>query len=303
MSGGQSFAPIDSNQLTPEERLSALEQRLPVLIERLQRYDKLLDESEQLRQRCESLESSIGKLANLNESNQKAIADNFQRHEKRHAELDSTVRSQGYQIYAHDKQFSDIKLDQNTYLDVINDLRLDGKVRHENLLALTAPKEDFDHLCVTVSAHADSFVNSLKDQRRKHEELSFQVKVNNEDIKKFEERVEVLVDSIKEHCQMMDTQLRAANEGQVKVGQIIQDKLDAADARLNKNVKDYISGFFNTLETPEKIRDELSHQLQQVSLDGSNAVLRATNCEKHMTILERKIENIYLLLKKHELSQ
>ena len=49
--------------------------------------------------------------------------------------------------------------------------------------------------------------------------------------------------------------------------------------------------------------NEILKSCELTKLDGTNAVLRATNNEKHVQLLQKQIENIYLLLKKHELSQ
>jgi len=52
----------------------------------------------------------------------------------------------------------------------------------------------------------------------------------------------------------------------------------------------------------EALRDEIKHELELTSLNGQTAVLKSGNGEKQIQLLEKKVENINLLLKKYELS-
>ena len=52
-----------------------------------------------------------------------------------------------------------------------------------------------------------------------------------------------------------------------------------------------------------EIKKHLEEKIDVVSLDGSNALLRSSNCEKHLNLIEKKIECIMLLIKKIDLNQ
>lgn len=61
------------------------------------------------------------------------------------------------------------------------------------------------------------------------------------------------------------------------------------------------------IEKKEKIEQtelgKIYSKIELASLDSSNAVLKSNNSAQQITLLEKKIENIFLLLKKHELTQ
>lgn len=51
-----------------------------------------------------------------------------------------------------------------------------------------------------------------------------------------------------------------------------------------------------------QLKDELHKRIDFVELNGQNGVLRSTNNEKQLMLLERKIENLYQLIKRIDLS-
>lgn len=79
-----------------------------------------------------------------------------------------------------------------------------------------------------------------------------------------------------------------------------------AKAILDKHVKDMealrddLKGSPNALES---VKQDILQQIESASLDASNAVIKAANVDSQQKIIERKIENIQLLLKKYELAK
>jgi chromosome segregation ATPase len=51
------------------------------------------------------------------------------------------------------------------------------------------------------------------------------------------------------------------------------------------------------------ITNEVAGQIEGISLDAKNAVLKSNNTEMQLKLIDKKLENVLLLLKKHELSQ
>ena len=81
-------------------------------------------------------------------------------------------------------------------------------------------------------------------------------------------------------------------------GLIDRLKLDL-DAKL-KAQKEEILAIPSEIPNLRKVMDQ---KIELVELNGQNAVLRSSNNEKQIMLTERKIENIYQLLKKHEISK
>lgn len=50
------------------------------------------------------------------------------------------------------------------------------------------------------------------------------------------------------------------------------------------------------------LKKELLEKVDLIAMDGSNSLLRSTNNEKQIMLIEKKIENLYLMLKKIDLN-
>lgn len=52
-----------------------------------------------------------------------------------------------------------------------------------------------------------------------------------------------------------------------------------------------------------ELKKQLEDKLEMVALNGTNSVLRSTNNEKQIALIEKKIEQVFLLIKQMELSK
>lgn len=74
------------------------------------------------------------------------------------------------------------------------------------------------------------------------------------------------------------------------------DSLNAKHDAFISEIKSIPSG------VPE-LKKDIESKLEAIALDGTNAILRSSNCEKHLNLVEKKIESILLLIKKIDLNQ
>ena len=79
----------------------------------------------------------------------------------------------------------------------------------------------------------------------------------------------------------------------------IKNKIDAKERNLKKELHDSIEA----LPTPERvdlnlIKESVRQDIEHFSLDAKNAYLKSNYNENRITILEKKIEQIYLMLQK-----
>lgn len=79
----------------------------------------------------------------------------------------------------------------------------------------------------------------------------------------------------------------------------VKNVLSQADSKIREVVK----MIDDSPNTAEAVKKELSHMLDSVSLDGKNALLTAKNTAQQALLLEKKIENLYLLLKQYDLNK
>ena len=118
----------------------------------------------------------------------------------------------------------------------------------------------------------------------------------------------------------MQLQLSGRNVLQNDITSIKQkmDELNQEMIRFKSEIREYISQSIDQIEKKNlqfiqevksipseasEIKKQLEEKIDVISLDGSNALLRSSNCEKHLNLIEKKIECIMLLIKKIDLTQ
>ena len=118
----------------------------------------------------------------------------------------------------------------------------------------------------------------------------------------------------------MQLQLSGRNVLQNDITSIKQkmDELNQEMIRFKSEIREYISQSIDQIEKKNlqfiqevksipseasEIKKQLEEKIDVISLDGSNALLRSSNCEKHLNLIEKKIECIMLLIKKIDLNQ
>ncbi len=79
----------------------------------------------------------------------------------------------------------------------------------------------------------------------------------------------------------------------------IQNLRSHFDSKLNAQREEVLN---RPSDIPD-LRKEFDKKLELVELNGQNSILRSSNNEKQILLVERKIENIYQLIKKIELSK
>ena len=112
------------------------------------------------------------------------------------------------------------------------------------------------------------------------------------DTKTFNEKISRLEDSI--------LQLRRERESVRNDFKALIDRLTADFENKLKAQKEEILAIPSEVPNLRKVMDQ---KLELVELNGQNSVLRSANNEKQIMLVERKIENIYQLIKKFELAK
>lgn len=77
--------------------------------------------------------------------------------------------------------------------------------------------------------------------------------------------------------------------------------LEAIEQKLDKKLSDAIKDISSRPSEFVQVKKSFDERLEVVAMDGSNAILRTTNCEKQLHLIEKKIEQIFLLIKKFDL--
>lgn len=197
-----------------------------------------------------------------------------------------------------------------------NDFKTDVYQRFQKLEYLCKSLEaDMDHLAAlhqeqqVESVHAihdfsDNMLDSIKGFRKTLDEIqkeNKQISDNNISILKYVESNYVTrKEYTKDYIDDVDNTVRTKHE----LASIRNEMI----ALLAKQKHEFDSKFAELLQKdtskPDPIPDlkkYFEEKLELVTLNGQNSVLRSTNNEKHLHLIDKKLENIYQLIKQLQL--
>ena len=72
---------------------------------------------------------------------------------------------------------------------------------------------------------------------------------------------------------------------------------------MDKKVANLAKDFDSNPLSAESVKAALFKEIEALALDGKNAYLKSNNCATQLALLEKKLENLNLLIKKHELTK
>jgi chromosome segregation ATPase len=298
MSDGRSFSK-DNIELTLDERLAELERKIPIYMDRIKSYDILFDKFQRTHETVLALQSHLKYTSDRIEDLKKEQQQQLDKISSRQDTIvDTFNRLSAYaesQKINNEMSLKNIVEKQNSHTDVLSSL----KKKMEEDASKYSLKNDLE---------------SLK---------TLQSKINNiskDQVDSVTEKVVQSMNAITEHAKSIKDTLDMSSAHQTLLSEIAKNIQSLSIGR-NMDTKQINETFsYMRKEFAESIEDlrkqipakspeidskynEILKSCELTKLDGTNAVLRATNNEKHVQLLQKQIENIYLLLKKHELSQ
>lgn len=173
------------------------------------------------------------------------------------------------------------------------------KKKHNEALSMFVPKNEYvssiqsiNNVFTKLSHDLDKVCANLKKFDSDLSVLNGKLSTQNSSLQSFSEEIGVSKKASQKNQE----------ESEYKIGRLedyLKHQVKSLEEALNKKVNDFIS----RPSELKGIRDELLNKIANSSMDSQNANLRSTNTDKQLQLQERKIENIYLLLKKYELTK
>lgn len=300
MSDCRKFSSTDAN-LSPEDRLSELERKFLTILERIKAYDEVLDKFKTLTEKFNQVQRNIQEVQT---DQTKTSQDMVSFHDSLSFRLD---RSNKY-IEDHERkceeQFHDLKELYVTRLaDLTNIKKQQEKFEekaNKTFESLATKKEIEVFKDESTEAH-----KNLNDQFVESNEIVNYVSESYNDLKTLHEE-----QSDKIHC-INNLILNFVSERKIKNNEW-ETKFNRMVAIIEtyatkKDIESAVKTLRNDLEgspsSLEATKAEIIKKFEIASLDASNSVLKANNCVKQIELIERKIENLSLIVKKHELSK
>ena len=98
-------------------------------------------------------------------------------------------------------------------------------------------------------------------------------------------------------------ELANLHDQHVSLSKEMHSNIQAQDNTHDKNLKALKQEILSTPSGIPELKKSLDQKLDIAELNGQNAILRSSNNERHILLLEKKIENIYQLIKKLDLDK
>lgn len=199
-----------------------------------------------------------------------------------------------------------------------NDFKTDVYQRFQKLEYFCKSLEaDMDHLAALHQEHqvesihaihdfSDNMLDSIKGFRKTLDEVQNEIKTlsdkNISIIKYVESNYVPQTDYTKDYIADIDTHVKLKAE--------IANNRNEMVALLAKQKNEFESKIAEILQKQTSKSDPIpelkqyfEEKLELVTLNGQNSVLRSTNNEKHLHLIDKKLENIYQLIKQLQLQE
>lgn len=289
--------------VSDEQRLNEVENKFSVILERIQAYDKVLDEFKEIKNQLASLKQLHHELS---ESLRKF--DSF--HSTQYLGLNSLLISLTKRIDKEekDKKCLEEKINSNkqtcnaSLSELTNSLE-ESKANFNKMKAQFCLISDLNNLEKKIIVKEETFISILKSHETDHDNLHLKVGIAINKISDIEKKLSSAnLESIQSNV----------NEALKKNKDEIETSLVHCLSRVTNNLienKDHIEKqMANTrdilLGTPsgiENVKKDIMNKLEMTALEASNATIKTGNTQKKIDLLEKKIEMVLLLLQKNDI--
>lgn len=118
---------------------------------------------------------------------------------------------------------------------------------------------------------------------------------------KLRREIELMEENVHNEIVQSD-QVRNEQYGKIAACQAaIKAELESLSASYEKKLIKIQQDFNNRLDGLIEFKKQVDDKMDLVALNGTNSTLRSSNNERHLQLIEKKIENIYQLIKELQL--
>lgn len=299
MSDGKKFTKTNVN-LSPEDRLAVVERNYAVILERIQSYDQILVEFSNINSDIQSAKQTLSKTD---------------------AQLAATAAVIKEKLDSLYTRINDIKKNQDLIISSLADQRVIQSQTSEHLKNVNdALQHDIDVLHandrqkqIQLTDHEKSLLvleKSLSDLKKSVDSHSGRLHVAGFEHTMLKSTTDNAVSSLKEQVNHLLTSFQEmpqfnewATKIYIKVCNEINDKQKAFYQELDKRSQQLQEKLASDPYTAESVKKILKSEMETLAMDGKNAYLKASNAAQQIQLLEKKVENVNLILKKYELSK
>jgi hypothetical protein len=299
MSDGKKFVKSDVN-FTPEQRIDELERKYNVIQERIQKYNQVLVEFANInsdlnahKKRIDSLEIELESWISHSKQVMNEIIATLGQQSKNNGLVVNTLEEQKN---AHQKLSHYVQ-------ECFGTLSRSGellKIQVHNVEIEHIKTRDFatglEKSLLELNKFASNQSERVDDLSVNHVTLKTQTELS---IVNCKSKIEQLLSSFREMPEFNEW----ATKIYIKVCNEINDKQKAFYFELDKRSQQLKEQLASDPYTAESVKTILKSEMDKLAMDGKNAYLKAANAAQQIQLLEKKVENINLILKKYELNK
>lgn len=298
MSDGKKFGA--KSLASAEQRLEDVEKNFDVIRERIQAYDAVLSEFQALkaelksnRKAVESFISSAGSVLDELRSKIDTYSAQFQ---ILHSKVDSNAKS----LDDHKSYVAKFVSNTNKIVSDFNEVVSQIKNKMESLYEESKKIHDSIELqrsaISTLSSSQDSYKKSIDNLLTDHIKFKDATEASQAAAAKDQAKLAKAIASLPSLQEW-------ANNLYGRVQQDAAYREKQATAYVDKKITELSKDFDSNPLSAQSIRNDLFNEIQALALDGKNAYLKSNNCATQLALLEKKLENLNLLIKKYELNR
>ncbi len=150
-----------------------------------------------------------------------------------------------------------------------------------------------------------STLSSLKDFRQELGDISTILENNKRWIRQVRSEIEDCVDlsTFNEKISALHDCIKSLQEEKISMRIEFNGLIDRIKLDFENKLKNQRQEILSIPSEVPNIKKEMDQKIELVELNGQNAVIRSSNNEKQILLVERKIENLYQLIKRLEIAK
>ena len=280
---------VDRKYKVVSKRLDVIEKNLESIQSVLSALPALKSAQDELSDKISAVHSSV--KSSISDVKSQRMQD-LNNAEERSSQIDALVRGVKSLKQGVEEQFA---ASSDSVQKIVQ--------QHSDLKASTLPSSEFTSHIKSQSDRFNEIHSSLSDIRREiskvraeKDQLESVINSQKNGQKIHESKLGSLESSLSQQTSSLSSKI-------ADVHQVVENKVQNVIQKMQQSVDSAKTELLGSPSSLQGAKNELMQKMEAVELDAANALLRSKNSEQKCSVLDRKIDNIYLLLKKHELKE
>ncbi len=298
MSDARKFAP--KVLASAEERLTEIERKYGVIQERIQAYDEVLSQFAAVKKELKQARENTASLHDFCDSLAKEVKASI-------SSITCQIQPLKNVQDAHERALQGHSSTITSMLEHATNKHVEIRSSIEEINSRMATWAS-DRM--KINGFLDELKRTISEISNKQYNHSNSLDKLYADYIKFKDKTEEthtsLNKEIKKNKQSIDDAPDIADWASKLYGRVTSD-MSYRDKQMTSYVDKKIDGLAQDFAadplSAESVKASLLNELQTLALDGKNAYLKSNNCSQQIQILEKKVENLNLIIKKYELNK